>query len=153
MPLCDHLQTDSIMLAVKANSKKHLIEQIASHAENQTGVPSREVFDSIMQRERLGSTGIGFGIAMPHVVLSQMTHSVVIMTLLKKPVPFDAPHSKPVDIVCTILGPKQADCGHLELLTTAAKTLSDPSICRGLRSATSAVEVKKCLDKQRASAA
>jgi PTS system nitrogen regulatory IIA component len=146
------LADNGIMLAVAASSKKHLVEQIADHAENYVGVPSREVFNSIMQRERLGTTGIGCGIAIPHAVFTQMSRSVVIMTILEESVSFDARH-KPIDIVCTILGPKQADCVHLNLLTAAANLLSNADVCEGLRNARSLADVKKCLEKQQVVAA
>lgn len=153
MPLFDNMPDDGIMLAVSATSKKHLIEQIAAHAETLTGVMSRDIFDALMQRERLGSTGIGHGSAIPHAVLTNLTHSIVIMTILAEPVSFDARDKKPVDIVCTILGPERADCDHLKLLSTAAKLLDNITICQSLRSATTAAGVKQCCDHQHATAA
>ena len=130
MPLLDHLPTDGMMIGLSVNSKKQLLEHISAHAGSLTKVPARAVFDALIKRERLGSTGIGGGMAIPHAVFAELMQSVVIITTLETAVAFDARDKKPVDIVCTILGPDQADCDHLKLVSAAAKYLANGASVR-----------------------
>ena len=153
MPLLDFLPTDGVMTGLSASSKKQLIENIAEHAGSLTGLSARAVFDALMQRERLGSTAIGGGTAIPHAVFADLAHSVVIISILEKPVDFDSNDKKPVDIICTILGPDQADCDHLKLVSTASKRLADDGLRDGLRGARSASDVRRCLQLSQATAA
>ena len=90
-----------------------------AHTGSLTGVPARAIFGALIQRERLGSTAIGGGMAIPHAVFAGLTQSVVIITTLETAVDFDAHDKKPVDIILTILGPDQADCDHLKLVSAA----------------------------------
>jgi PTS system nitrogen regulatory IIA component len=78
---------------------------------------------------------------------------VVIISILKKPVDFDSHDKKPVDIICTILGPDQADCDHLKLVSTASKRLADDGLRDGLRGARTASDVRRCLQQSQATAA
>ena len=153
MPLLDHLPADGVMIGVSATSKKQLLEHIAAHAGSLTGVPVREIFDALIQRERLGSTAIGGGMAIPHAVLAGLTQSVVIITTLERAVAFDTHDKKPVDIFCTILGPDQADCDHLKLMSMAAKHLANGTICQAMRGAKTASDIRHCFDQHHASAA
>jgi len=153
MPLLDYLSADGVMIGMSATSKKQLIEKIADHAAALTGLSARAIFDALIQRERLGSTGIGGGIALPHAVFAEMPKSIVLVTILDKPVDFDARDKKPVDVICTILGPEQADCDHLKLLSKAAKILVDQGVCGALRSATTAAQIQQCFGQPQATAA
>ena len=94
MPLLDHLPADGVMISVSATSKKHLLEQISVHAGSLTGVPARAIFDALIRRERLGSTAIGGGMAIPHAVFAGLTQNVVIITTLERTVAFDANDKK-----------------------------------------------------------
>ena len=153
MPLLDHLAADGMMIDSAVNSKKQLLEQISAHAESLTEMPTRAVFDALTQRERLGSAAIGDGMAIPHAVFAELKQSVVIITTLETAVAFDAHDKKPVDIICTILGPNQADCDHLKLVSAAAKHLANGAICQALRSARTASDVRRCFDQHNATAA
>jgi PTS system nitrogen regulatory IIA component len=153
MPLLDYLPTDGVMIGLSTTSKKQLIENIAEHAGSLTGLPTRAVFDALMQRERLGSTDIGGGTAIPHAVFPDLAQSVVIISILEKPINFDSNDKKPVDIIFTILGQDQADCDHLKLVSTASKRLADDSFRDGLRGAKTASDVRRCLQPSQATAA
>jgi PTS system nitrogen regulatory IIA component len=153
MTLLDHLPTDGMMIGLSVNSKKQLLEHISAHAGSLTKVPARVVFDALIKRERLGSTAIGGGMAIPHAVFAELTQSVVIITTLERAVAFDAHDKKPVDIVCTILGPDQADCDHLKLVSAAAKHLADGAVCQALRNAKTASDIRQCFDQHHATAA
>ena len=91
--------------------------------------------------------------AIPHAVFAGLTQSVVIITTLERAVAFGAHDKKPVDIICTILGPDQADCDHLKLVSMAAKHLADGTICQAIRSAKTASDIRHCFDQHHASAA
>ena len=153
MPLLKHLPTDGMIIGLSANSKKQLLEYISAHARALTKMPARVVFDALIKRERLGSTGIGGGVAIPHAVFAELSKSVVVITTLETAVYFDAYDKKPVDIVCTILGPNQANCDHLKLVSTAAKILTNGATCDALRSAKTASDIKQCFFKHHPTAA
>ena len=153
MPLLDHLPADGMMIGVSATSKKQLLEHISAQAGSLTGVSARAIFDALIQRERTGSTTIGGGMAIPYAVFAGLTQSVVIITTLERAVAFDAHDKKPVDIICTILGPNQTDCNHLKLVSMAAKNLANGAICRALRGAKTASNIRHYYDQHHASAA
>ena len=153
MPLLDHLPVDGMMIDLSVNSKKQLLENISAHAGSLTKMPVRAVFDALTKRERLGSTAIGSGMAIPHAVFAELKQSVVIITTLETAVAFDAHDKKPVDIICTILGPDQADCDHLKLVSAAAKHLSKGAVGNALRSAKTASDIRRCFDQHNATAA
>ena len=153
MPLLDHLPAGGVMIDLPATSKKQVIEDISKHASLMLGVRERSVFDALMRRERLGSTGIGGGIAIPHAVFSDMTQSLVIITVLDKAIDFGAHDKNPVDIILTIIGSDQAERGHYKLVSTASKQLSDRALCKLLRCAKTPEEVKLCFQTKQAKAA
>ena len=153
MPLLDHLPPDGLMIGVSATSKKQLLEHISANAGSLTGVSARAIFDALIQSERLGSTAIGGCMAISHAVFAGLTQSVVIITTLERAVAFDAHDKKPVDIICTILGPDQAACDHLKLVSIVTKYLADGTICEAIRSAKSASDIRHCFDQHHASVA
>ena len=153
MPFLDHVPTDGVMIGLSVNSKKQLFEKISAHAGLLTKMPARVVFDALIKRERLGSTGIGGGTAIPHAVFAELTHSLVLIATIETAVAFDAHDKKPVDIILTILGPDQADCDHLKLVSAAAKLLTNAAICLALRSAKTASEIRRCFYQSHVTAA
>ena len=153
MPFLDYVPNNGVIIGLSVNSKKQLLEQISAHAGSLTKMPARVVFDALIKRERLGSTGIGCGMAIPHAVFAELTQSVVIITTIETAVAYDAYDKEPVDIVLTILGSDQADCDHLKLLSAAAKHLADDAICQALRSAKTASDIRRCFDQHHATAA
>ena len=96
---------------------------------------------------------IGGGMAIPHAVFAGLTQSVFIITTLERAVAFGAHDKKPVDIICTILGPDQADCDHLRLVSMVAKHVADSTICQAMRGAKTASDIRHCFDQHHASAA
>lgn len=153
MPLLDHLPAGGVIIGLPATSKKQVIEDISDHASLMLGLRGRSVFEALMQRERLGSTGIGGGIAIPHAVFSELTKSLVTVTVLDKAIEFGAHDRNPVDIILTIIGSDQAERGHSKLVSTASKQLTDNALCTVLRCAKSTEDIKSCLDTHQATAA
>jgi len=141
------------MVGVVASSKKLLLEQITDQAAALTGISKRTLFDTVMRRERLGSTGIGQGIAIPHIVHADLSQTIGLLAVLETPVDFDAPDRKPVDIVCLVIGPEHADSDHLKYVSAVARSFNDTTICQQLRAAPNADAALQCLHQQNADAA
>jgi nitrogen PTS system EIIA component len=138
MALAGLLQQNAILPAMKANSKKQLLQELAAKASKITGLPEREIFDVILQRERLGSTGVGNGIAIPHGKLAHLSSIVGIFARLDSPVDFEALDDQPVDLVFLLLAPEGAGADHLKALSRIARVLRDPDMVAKLRATDSA---------------
>ncbi|MBB4303459.1 PTS system nitrogen regulatory IIA component [Rhodobium orientis] len=133
MDLSDLLSPDSIVPALKANSKKQVIQELAGRAASRVHLPERDIFDTLLQRERLGSTGVGHGVAIPHGKLVALDRLVGIFARLQRPVDFDALDDEPVDIIFLLLAPEGAGADHLKALARIARQLRDPTIIAKLR--------------------
>jgi PTS system nitrogen regulatory IIA component len=119
---------------VPGGSKKRLLEFFSKFISQQIpSLESTEVFDKLIARERLGSTGIGEGIAVPHCRISNCTESIGTFIRLKDKIDFDAIDGKPVDMLFVLLVPEEATDEHLQLLSSLAEKFSDPEFCRSLR--------------------
>ncbi len=125
MDLSDLIEASAILPAVKANSKKQLLQIVSEKAAAITDVPEREIFDALMQRERLGSTGVGNGIAIPHGKLAKVRSLVGVFARLETPIAFDALDDQPVDLVFLLLAPESAGADHLKALSRIARALRD----------------------------
>lgn len=125
MDLSDLIEVSAIMPALKANSKKQLLQLLAEKAAAVTELPERVIFDTILQRERLGSTGVGNGIAIPHGKLSGVKKIVGVFARLESPVDFEALDDQPVDLVFLLLAPEGAGADHLKALSRIARVLRD----------------------------
>jgi PTS system nitrogen regulatory IIA component len=119
------LPPSNILLDLDITSKKRMFEQAGLLFENNQGVARSLVFDSLFARERLGSTGLGQGVAIPHGRIKGLKEAVGAFVRLAQPVPFDAPDGKPVNLVFLLLVPEQATEQHLQTLSELAQMLSD----------------------------
>ena len=153
MALADLLQQDAIIPALKVNSKKQLLQELAAKAAKITGVPEREVFDVILQRERLGSTGVGHGIAIPHGKLNNISSIMGVFARLETPVDFEALDDQPVDLVFLLLAPEGAGADHLKALSRIARVLRDPELVSKLRATESDTAIYAFLNQEQANAA
>ena len=115
----------NIAVGQEASSKKRVFEQAGLLFENNQGIARVKVFDSLFARERLGSTGLGEGIAIPHGRIKGLKEAVAALVRLSEPVAFDAPDGKPVGLLLFLLVPEQATQQHLEILSEVAEMLSD----------------------------
>ena len=113
MDFGDLLTIDGIVPVLRAKDKSEVLQQLSLRAAETTGLLQRDVFDALLQRERLGSTGFGRGIAIPHVKFRTLDLIVCIFARLAAPIPFDSPDAEPVDLVFRILGPEHASGDHL----------------------------------------
>src|ERR1700710_2692527 len=153
MALADLLHQDAIIPGLKANSKKQLLQELAAKASKLTGLPEREIFDVILQRERLGSTGVGNGIAIPHGKLADIKTIIGIFARLDSSVDFEALDDQPVDLVFLLLAPEGAGADHLKALARVARLLRDPGMAQKLRASRDAEALYAVLTLPSASAA
>lgn len=131
--LHDLLSPDAVMPALRASNKKQAIQYLAAHAAELWRLPERDVFETLLQRERLGSTGIGNGIAIPHGKLPAVQQPVGLFARLEKPIDFDSVDGEPVDLVFLLLAPEEAGADHLKALARVARVLRDPAVTAQLR--------------------
>jgi PTS system nitrogen regulatory IIA component len=122
------LPIGNIVLDLPASSKKRVFEQAGLLFENNNGLERAAVFDALFSRERLGSTGLGDGIAVPHGRVKGLSHSVAAFFRLAKPVPFDAPDAQPVDQLLFLMAPESATQQHLDILAEVAERLSSETL-------------------------
>jgi PTS system nitrogen regulatory IIA component len=153
MDLSDLIEVKAIMPALKANSKKQLLQLLAERAAAVTGIPEREVFDIILQRERLGSTGVGNGIAIPHGKLSGIGRITGVFARLEAPVEFEALDDQPVDLVFLLLAPEGAGADHLKALSRIARVLRDADTVTKIRGTRDAAAIHALLAEKQADAA
>ena len=133
MDLSDLIEVPAILPVLKANSKKQLLQLLAEKASDVTGLPEREIFDTILQRERLGSTGVGNGIAIPHGKLPGIKAITGVFARLDHPVEFEALDDQPVDLVFLLLAPEGAGADHLKALSRIARVLRDSETVAKIR--------------------
>jgi PTS system nitrogen regulatory IIA component len=133
MPLADLVLPNAIIPALKVNSKKQALQELAARAAELTGQNDRVIFDILMQREKLGSTGVGNGIAIPHGKLANLGKLFGLFSRLDRAIDFEALDGQPVDLVFLLLAPEGAGADHLKALARVARLLRDPEIMRKLR--------------------
>jgi len=138
---------------VTAASKKKVLEQLGQRlAETVPALTQDIVFDALLERERLGSTGLGRGIALPHARLPQVARTVAAFIQLTDGVDFDAVDGQPVDLAFAMLVPNEATEEHLQLLARLAKMFSDAEFCESLRRADSPEQLLELIRAQDAAA-
>jgi PTS system nitrogen regulatory IIA component len=136
-PLDNLLTPERTACQVPGLSKKRLFETLARIiSEDQLSLTYEEVFTQLINREKLGSTGLGQGIAIPHSRIGNCTHPIGTLLTLAEPIDFDAPDVKPVDMVFALLVPEEATQQHLDTLAQIARLFSQADYCRALRAAT-----------------
>ena len=126
------LPASNVLLDLHASSKKRVFEQAGLLFENNHGIARAKVFDSLFVRERLGSTGLGQGVAIPHGRIKGLKETAAAFVRLAEPVAFDAPDGRPVGILVFLLVPEQATQQHLDILSELAQMLSDKSFRENL---------------------
>ncbi|MQY51868.1 PTS IIA-like nitrogen regulatory protein PtsN [Rhodocyclus tenuis] len=129
------LPLENILLDLDAGSKKRVFEHAGLLFENNLGIARSTVFDSLFARERLGSTGLGQGIAIPHGRIKGLKNACGAFIRLQAPVPFDSPDGKPVSLLFVLLVPEQATEQHLQILSELAQRFSDRQCREALASA------------------
>jgi len=134
MELADILVAEAVGTLNNVTSKKRLLQNIAEMAEDQKGFSQHKVFEALQERELLGATGMGKGIAVPHARMADVDQVVGFFARLEQPVDFDSVDRQPVDLVFCLLAPEDAGADHLKALARVSRTLRDETVCRKLRS-------------------
>ncbi len=153
MEIRDLLQPEAVVADLKAPNKKQLLQELARHAAKITGVNDRKIFETLLERERLGSTGVGNGIAIPHGKLADFKRLYGVFARLDRPIDFDSIDEQPIDLVFLLLAPEGAGADHLKALARVSRLLRDSSMCDKLRGAETADGLYMVLTQSEAQAA
>jgi nitrogen PTS system EIIA component len=153
MPLTDLVAPNAILPALKVNNKKQVLQELAARAAALTGQNEKTIFDTLMQREKLGSTAVGSGIAIPHGKLPTLTRLFGLFARLDRPVDFEALDGQPVDLIFLLLAPEGAGADHLKALARVARLLRDSTVADKLRASQDAEALYAVLAMPPASAA
>jgi PTS system nitrogen regulatory IIA component len=151
MTLHELIKPDAIVPALKVQSKKQAFHELSERAALVSGVAARSIFDCVLQRERLGSTGIGSGIAIPHGKLDSVSHIFGIFGRFERPIDFEAIDGAPVDLVFMLIAPEAAGADHLKALARIARLLRDPGLTAKLRASRDVASLYGLLTQQSAS--
>lgn len=141
MALNDILALSAIYPSLRVGSKKQALQELSAHAAQILKRDEREIFETLNQRERLGSTGVGSGIAIPHGKLAKMDKLFGMFARLEKPIDFEALDGEPVDLIFLLLAPEAAGADHLKALARVARLLRDPEVAKKLRNSRDAAAI------------
>ena len=133
MEINDLLLPDGVTADLKVTSKKQALQDLAKRAAEVSGLHERTVFDVLMERERLGTTGVGNGIAIPHGKLPNLDRLYGFFARLGQPIDFQAIDERPVDLIFVLLAPESAGADHLKALARISRLLRDQGVCDKLR--------------------
>ncbi|MEE8145084.1 MAG: PTS IIA-like nitrogen regulatory protein PtsN [Kiloniellales bacterium] len=133
MEIADLITPQGVVAKLRVTSKKQALQDLARRAADITGQPERAIFEVLIERERLGTTGVGNGIAIPHGKLAGLERLYGLFARLETPIDFDAIDEQPVDLICLLLAPESAGADHLKALARVSRLLRDRSVCEKLR--------------------
>ncbi len=139
------LPPSNVIVDLDVASKKRVFEQAGLLFENSLHIARSQVFDSLFAREKLGSTGLGQGVAIPHGRIKGLREAVAALVRMKEAIPFDAPDGKPVNIACILLVPEKATDKHLQILGELAQMFSDKKFRESLLRSKDAVEMHQLI--------
>jgi PTS system nitrogen regulatory IIA component len=138
MQIADLLSPEGVVAALKVQGKKQLLQELSARAAAIVRIPERRVYETLTERERLGTTGVGQGIAIPHGRLANIDKIAGVFARLDSPIEYDAVDNQPVDLVFMLLAPEGAGADHLKALARVSRLLRNQTACDKLRAAKSA---------------
>jgi PTS system nitrogen regulatory IIA component len=138
LEIADLVTPRSVVAQLRAPTKRQVLQELARRAGTVTGVADRRIYDALAERERLGTTGIGNGVAIPHCRLVELDRLCGLFARLERPIPYDAIDDEPVDLLFVLLAPADAGAEHLKALARVSRLLRDRAMCEKLRGANSA---------------
>ena len=153
MLLTDLVAPNAIIPALRVNSKKQILQELTAKAAELSGQSERTILEILQQREKLGSTGVGNGIAIPHGKLPKLEKLFGFFARLERPIDFEAMDGQPVDLVFLLLAPEGAGADHLKALARIARLLRDQDVAKKLRASRDAQAIYSVLALPPASAA
>jgi len=127
------LEIEMVLADENPSSKKELLQVLAEQAATKTGADKRKIFDVLLERERLGSTGVGNGIAIPHGKLPELNKMFAIFARLRNPIKYESVDDQPIDIVFLLLAPETDGADHLKALSRVARVLRDGNLVNEIR--------------------
>lgn len=133
MELTSILKPEAVKVFAAASSKKRLFQEIGDVASSAHGLSAGKTVEALLERENLGPTGVGHGVALPHARLPGLDRVVGVFVMLEKPIDFGAVDRQPVDIAFSLFAPEAAGVEHLKALALVSRTLREPSLCTKLR--------------------
>ncbi len=133
MEIADLVSVDGVVADLKVSSKKQALQELSQRAAALTGLHERAIFDTLLERERLGTTGVGVGIAIPHGKLPELDRLHGLFARLAQPIDFEAIDEQPVDLIFLLLAPESAGADHLKALARVSRLLRDNTVCDKLR--------------------
>jgi nitrogen PTS system EIIA component len=139
------LSPQKIFIDTEVTSKKKLLELIANIVADKSNLAQSTIYNNLLNRERLGSTGLGKGFAVPHARVPDLTQTIGCFFRLKEPVHFESPDNQPVDLVFTIVIPEEATEEHLLILSSLARIFSQPEVCQAIRDAPGKEEIEQII--------
>ena len=152
MLLTGLIASNAIIPALKVNSKKQILQELAAKAAELCGQGERTILEILQQREKLGSTGVGNGIAIPHGKLPKLNKLFGLFARLERPIDFEALDGQPVDLVLLLLAPEGAGADHLKALARVSRLLRNQPVCEKLRAASQSAALYALLTDPIASA-
>jgi PTS system nitrogen regulatory IIA component len=153
MPTTDLVSPNAIIPALKVNGKKQALQEMAAKAAEFTGQNEKAILEILLQREKLGSTGVGNGVAIPHGKLPKLSSVFGLFARLERPVDYEALDGQPVDLIFLLLAPEGAGADHLKALARVARLLRDSEVTRKLRASNDAEAIYAVLAMPSASMA
>ena len=151
--MLEFLNSDGIIPSLRATSKKQALQELAKRAAELSGQHERAIFDTLLEREKLGTTGVGRGIAIPHGKLSSLDRVYGLFARLDKPIDFDAVDEQPVDLIFLLMAPEAAGADHLKALARVSRLLRDQKLCEKLRGCDTADSIYALMNETEAAAA
>ena len=147
MNISQYIETENIILDLKSKSKKNLLEFIAMKMSKDNNVEKDIIFEKLYEREKLGTTGLGKGIAIPHARVPNTTEPKIIIVKLDTPLNYESIDGNDIDVVFALIVPEKEDSLHIDLLSNIAGMLEDKSFLLYIRNSTSKEEVKRHIEK------
>ena len=144
----DLLSVEHVLPRLSVRSKNHLLKELARAVAALTRLTQRDVLEPLLERERLGSTGMGFGVALPHARVAGVDRILGMFARLANPVEYEAPDDRPVDLVFLLLAPEEKDVEHLKALARVSRVMRSEAVQAGLRGTTDAEALHAILTGQ-----
>jgi PTS system nitrogen regulatory IIA component len=138
MRIEDLISLEAVVPNLKASNKKQALQELAQRAAKIVGIDERLIFDVLMERERLGTTGVGQGVAIPHGKLAQLDRLYGLFARLEHSIDFESIDDQPVDLIFLLLAPEAAGADHLKALARVSRLLRNKATCEKLRGSESA---------------
>ena len=148
MNIADIMTEKNIFIGIKSNSKREFLQELSSHAAALTGLDERTIFDTLLERENLGSTGFGGGTALPHGRFDGLDRAYAFFAKPSGSLDFDAIDGKPVDLVFALLSPEGNGADHLTALAKLSRILKDETLCQKLRQIYKPIELFALLNNE-----